>query len=59
MDPESGEQPLVSVDGKYTLAVNGEVNHKELKTQLREPYAKTGQTAKSSSRCSSSLGFRS
>eukprot|EP00936_MAST-01D_sp_MAST-1D-sp1_P002443 g2443.t1 len=44
MDPESGEQPLVSVDGKYTLAVNGEVyNYKELKTQLREPYAfKTG-----------------
>ena len=44
MDPESGEQPLVSLDGKITLAVNGEIyNYKELAAQLKEPYAfKTG-----------------
>ena len=44
MDPESGEQPLVSPDGSVILAVNGEVyNYKELYADLAEPYKpKTG-----------------
>ncbi|MEN0066597.1 MAG: asparagine synthase B [Myxococcota bacterium] len=32
VDPKSGEQPLVSPDGRYVLAVNGEIyNHQELR----------------------------
>lgn len=32
IDPESGEQPIVSTDGVYTLAVNGEIyNYRELR----------------------------
>ena len=32
VDPVSGEQPLVSPDGRYVLAVNGEIyNHQELR----------------------------
>ncbi len=32
VDPVSGEQPLVSPDGRYVLAVNGEIyNHRELR----------------------------
>jgi asparagine synthase (glutamine-hydrolysing) len=39
MDPESGEQPLISNDGKIILAVNGEIyNYKELMSMLKEPY---------------------
>ena len=36
VDPESGKQPLFSVDGKQILAVNGEIyNHKEIRKQVR------------------------
>lgn len=44
MDPESGEQPLVSPDGSIIVAVNGEVyNYKELYEGLSQPYTpKTG-----------------
>lgn len=39
IDPESGAQPLVSDDGKITLAVNGEIyNYKELAADLPTPY---------------------
>eukprot|EP00566_Odontella_aurita_P005361 CAMPEP_0113594206 /NCGR_PEP_ID=MMETSP0015_2-20120614/38930_1 /TAXON_ID=2838 /ORGANISM="Odontella" /LENGTH=616 /DNA_ID=CAMNT_0000501141 /DNA_START=424 /DNA_END=2274 /DNA_ORIENTATION=- /assembly_acc=CAM_ASM_000160 len=44
MDPESGEQPLVSPDGNVILAANGEVyNYKEVYGHLETPYSpKTG-----------------
>ena len=44
MDPESGEQPLVSPDGNVIVAANGEVyNYKELYAALTSPYTpKTG-----------------
>ena len=39
VDPTSGKQPLLSTDGNYALAVNGEIyNHRELKKELAEPY---------------------
>ncbi|MFM6976705.1 MAG: asparagine synthase B [Sphingobacteriaceae bacterium] len=39
VDPQSGGQPLVSMDGKLSLAVNGEIyNHRELRKGLKEPY---------------------
>ncbi|QNH20688.1 asparagine synthase B [Xanthomonas sp. GW] len=40
VDPAGGSQPLLSEDGQLALAVNGEIyNHRELKTQLTQPYA--------------------
>lgn len=44
MDPESGEQPLVSRDGNVVVAANGEIyNFKELYEALTTPYTpKTG-----------------
>jgi len=44
MDPESGEQPLVSPDGNVIVAVNGEIyNYKELYSDLKTEYTpKTG-----------------
>lgn len=44
MDPESGEQPLVSQDGNVIVAANGEIyNYKDLYSELKAPYkAKTG-----------------
>jgi asparagine synthase (glutamine-hydrolysing) len=44
MDPESGEQPLVSPDGNIIVAANGEIyNYKELYAELSTPYSpKTG-----------------
>ena len=40
VDPESGKQPLFSVDGKQILAVNGEIyNHKEKRKQYEGKYA--------------------
>lgn len=44
MDPESGEQPLVSADGDVIVAANGEIyNYKDLYSELKEPYKpKTG-----------------
>ena len=39
IDPLSGKQPLYSPDGRYVLAVNGEIyNHKELREQLSGEY---------------------
>lgn len=36
---DTGAQPLVSVDGKIVLAVNGEIyNHLELRQKLKSPY---------------------
>ncbi len=36
VDPESGEQPLKSPDGRYVLAVNGEIyNHDALREELQ------------------------
>jgi asparagine synthase (glutamine-hydrolysing) len=44
VDPESGEQPLLSEDGDIVLAVNGEIyNHKILKAgMLKGAYFSTG-----------------
>lgn len=44
MDPESGEQPLVSADGNVYVAANGEIyNYKDLYQELKTPYKpKTG-----------------
>ena len=40
VDPESGKQPLFSVDGKQILAVNGEIyNHKEIRKRYEGKYA--------------------
>ncbi len=40
VDPAGGSQPLLSEDGELALAVNGEIyNHRELKTELKQPYA--------------------
>ncbi len=39
VDPLSGKQPLVSVDGKVILAVNGEIyNHKEIRKRFEGKY---------------------
>ncbi len=39
IDPLSGKQPLYSPDGRYVLAVNGEIyNHKELREELAGEY---------------------
>jgi len=39
MDPESGEQPLVTPDGNIILAANGEIyNYKEIYASLDTPY---------------------
>ena len=39
VDPTSGKQPLLSADGRYVLAANGEIyNHKELQAQLEGKY---------------------
>jgi len=39
MDPESGEQPLVTPDGNICLAANGEIyNYKEIYANLDTPY---------------------
>ena len=35
VDPSSGEQPLITPDGRYVLAVNGEIyNHQDLRDSL-------------------------
>ena len=40
MDPESGNQPLISPDGKIALTVNGEIyNHAELREDLQKEYS--------------------
>ena len=40
IDPLSGKQPLYSPDGRYVLAVNGEIyNHQELRETLCADYA--------------------
>jgi len=39
IDPESGSQPLVSPDGRMTVAANGEIyNYKEIYAELKTPY---------------------
>jgi len=39
MDPESGEQPLVTRDGNVVLAANGEIyNYKKIYSNLKTPY---------------------
>jgi len=39
VDPESGQQPLYSKDGKLVLAVNGEIyNHMEIRKRLGDSY---------------------
>jgi len=39
VDPESGQQPLYSKDGKLVLAVNGEIyNHLEIRKRLSDSY---------------------
>ena len=39
IDPLSGKQPLYSPDGRYVLAVNGEIyNHQELRKELEGEY---------------------
>ena len=39
VDPESGQQPLYSKDGKLVLAVNGEIyNHLEIRERLADKY---------------------
>lgn len=45
IDPLSGKQPLYSPDGRYVLAVNGEIyNHKALREELAGEYAFTTQS---------------
>ncbi len=40
VDPISGKQPIVSIDGNLILAVNGEIyNHQELRKPLESKYA--------------------
>ncbi len=40
VDPLSGKQPLYSPDGRYVLAVNGEIyNHQEIRKELAGEYA--------------------
>ena len=40
VDPESGQQPLYSPDGKLALAVNGEIyNHRDIRQQFAGRYA--------------------
>ncbi len=40
VDPAGGSQPLRSADGRYVLAVNGELyNHRDLEHALTQPYA--------------------
>ena len=39
VDVNTGAQPLLSPDGKQSLAVNGEIyNHKALRESLEQPY---------------------
>eukprot|EP00471_Norrisiella_sphaerica_P006991 CAMPEP_0184491168 /NCGR_PEP_ID=MMETSP0113_2-20130426/19745_1 /TAXON_ID=91329 /ORGANISM="Norrisiella sphaerica, Strain BC52" /LENGTH=610 /DNA_ID=CAMNT_0026875421 /DNA_START=26 /DNA_END=1858 /DNA_ORIENTATION=- len=39
IDPESGEQPLISTDNNIVLSVNGEIyNHLELRSELKSGY---------------------
>jgi asparagine synthase (glutamine-hydrolysing) len=39
VDPEGGSQPLRSMEGDLSLAVNGEIyNHRELRGELKKPY---------------------
>ena len=39
VDPESGQQPLYSKDGKLVLAVNGEIyNHMEIRDRIGDSY---------------------
>jgi asparagine synthase (glutamine-hydrolysing) len=39
VDPTSGKQPLYSPDGRYVLAVNGEIyNHKQIRKQYEGKY---------------------
>ncbi len=40
VDPAGGAQPIVSADGRYGLAVNGEIyNHRELRAEFGGEYA--------------------
>ena len=39
VDPKSGQQPIISNDGRYILSANGEIyNHKELRKKLKNSY---------------------